>query len=86
MYEPAPAAIASYEASLAEDHQNEGARAGLRTLLRSEHRADVVRVLLDAYVRADDWRLVLDLTEHRLAAARDVTAQIAVLAEAARLS
>lgn len=80
-------AIASYEAALDQDARSEGARVGLRALLkRSEHRAEVVRVLLAAYYAADDWRLVLDLTEHRLNAAKDVASQIAILMEAARIS
>jgi golgin subfamily B member 1 len=80
-------AIASYEAALAVDPRSEGARAGLRALLkRAEHRAEVVRVLLAAYETADDWRLVLDLTEHRLTSAKDNEAQIAILMEASRLS
>lgn len=81
------AAIASYERALLVEPRTEGARIGLRSLLkRSEHRADVVRVLLAAYYAADDWRLVLDLTEHRLNAAKDVPSQIAILMEASRLS
>ncbi|MDB4942278.1 MAG: Exonuclease SbcC [Labilithrix sp.] len=80
-------AIASYEAALGFDPRSEGSRVGLRALLkRAEHRPDVVRVLLAAYYAADDWRLVLDLTEHRLNAARETSAQIAILMEAARLS
>jgi tetratricopeptide (TPR) repeat protein len=82
-----PDAIASYEAALSHDPRSEGSRVGLRALLkRAEHRADVVRVLLVAYYAADDWRLVLDLTEHRLNTAKDVPAQIAILMEAATLS
>jgi tetratricopeptide (TPR) repeat protein len=82
-----PEAIASYEAALAHDPRSEGSRVGLRALLkRSEHRADVVRVLLLAYNAADDWRLVLDLTEHRLNTAKEVAAQIAILMEAAKIS
>ena len=85
--EDVPAAITSYEASLSGAPRNEGSRTGLRALLkRAEHRPDVVRVLLLAYYAADDWRLVLDLTEHRLNAARETSAQIAILMEAARLS
>ncbi len=81
------AAIASYEASLKEDPRSEGSRSGLRSLLkRADHRPEVVRVLLVAYNAADDWRLILDLTEHRLTAARDEEAQIAVLMEAAQIS
>lgn len=80
-------AIASYEAALGHDPRSEGSRVGLRALLkRSEHRADVVRVLLVAYNAADDWRLILDLTEHRLNAAPDEAAQIAILHEAATIS
>ena len=79
--------IVSYELSLATDPRTDGARAGLRALLRKpEHRRDVVRVLLSAYVAADDWRLILDLTEHRLGVAVDETAQIDILMEAATIS
>lgn len=85
--EHVPAAIASYERALLVDARTEGARTGLRSLLkRPDHRADVVRVLLAAYYAADDWRLVLDLTEHRLNAAKDAAEQIAILMEAAKLS
>lgn len=83
----APRAILGYEASLSQDPKNEGSRAGLRTMLRrSDLRADVVRVLLAAFVAADDWQLILDLTEHRLAAARDAGGQVAILMEAAQIS
>ncbi|MEA2746216.1 MAG: hypothetical protein QOI41_359, partial [Myxococcales bacterium] len=82
-----PEAIASYEAALGHDPRSEGSRVGLRALLkRPEHRPDVVRVLLLAYNAADDWRLVLDLTEHRLNTAKETAAQIAVLMEAAKIS
>jgi tetratricopeptide (TPR) repeat protein len=82
-----PEAIGSYEAALSHDPRSEGSRVGLRALLkRSEHRADVVRVLLVAYNAADDWRLVLDLTEHRLNTAKEPEAQIAILMEAAKIS
>ena len=82
-----PEAIASYEAALGHDPRSEGSRVGLRALLkRAEHRADVVRVLLVAYNAADDWRLVLDLTEHRLNTAKEIAAQIAILMEAAKIS
>lgn len=79
--------IRSYELSLTTDPRTEGSRSGLRSLLRkSDHRAEVVRVLLAAYVAADDWKLILDLTEHRLNAAPDVPTQIAILMEAASIS
>ena len=82
-----PEAIASYEAALSEDPKNEGSRAGLRALLgRQDHRPAVVRVLLTAYEAADDWKLVLDLTEHRLDATDNVSQQIEILMEAARIS
>jgi tetratricopeptide (TPR) repeat protein len=80
-------AIASYELSLTTDPRTEGSRSGLRYLLkRTEHRGEVVRVLLAAYYAADDWKLVLDLTEHRLTAAEEAATQIAVLMEAAKIS
>ena len=89
--------IVSYESSLLNDPRNEGSRAGLRALIKKvELRPEVVRVLLAAYVAADDWRLILDLTEHRLAAAADpahgtltpevALAQVAILMEAAQIS
>jgi tetratricopeptide (TPR) repeat protein len=90
-------AIYSYEQALQTDPRNEGSRAGLRALIKKvEHRPEVVRVLLGAYVAADDWRLILDLTEHRLSAAADpahgtltpevVALQVAILMEAAGIS
>ncbi len=80
-------AIASYEIALGFDPRSDGARGGLRVLLTdTAHLPDVVRVLLKAYHAADDWRLVLDLTEHRLAAASAASAQIAILLEAANLA
>ncbi|MDF2693980.1 MAG: Exonuclease SbcC, partial [Labilithrix sp.] len=80
-------AIASYEQSLTTDARTEGSRSGLRALLKkAEHRAEVVRVLLAAYVAADDWKLILDITEHRLSATQEAPAQIAILMEAARIS
>ena len=89
--------ILSYEASLSNDPRNEGSREGLRALIKKvELRPEVVRVLLAAYVAADDWRLILDLTEHRLAAAADpahgsitptvALEQVAILMEAAQIS
>ncbi len=85
--ETIPEAIASYESALGHDPRSEGSRVGLRALLkRAEYRPDVVRVLLSAYNAADDWRLVLDLTEHRLNTAKETSAQVAILMEAARIS
>lgn len=79
-------AVVTYDAALALDPRAEQARAGLHVLLRSEaHRGDAVRVLLEAYRAADDWALVLELTEHRLAVS-DVPTQIAILREAASIS
>ncbi len=80
-------AIASYRAALTEDPRNEGARAGLRALLRRTDLLEgVVAVLLAAYYAADDWQLVLELTESRLLAEQDRDAQVAVLMEAAQIS
>ncbi|MFO0736875.1 MAG: tetratricopeptide repeat protein [Labilithrix sp.] len=90
-------AIVSYESSLMADPRNEGARQGLRALIKKvELRPEVVRVLLAAFVAADDWRLVLDLTEHRLMAAADFAhgsitptvalEQVAILMESAEIS
>lgn len=84
-------AVESYESALRYDARSEGSRAGLRALLeQADHRADVVRVLLLAFRAADDWRLVLDLTEHRLNAATNGSptheAEITILLEAATLA
>lgn len=80
-------AIARYEAAIQRDARSEGARAGLRALLRrSEFRAEAVRVLLVAHVASDEWRAILELTEHRIATAKDGPARIAIFHEAAALS
>lgn len=82
-------AVASYRAALAENPRNEGARDGLRALVRSGGPAllpDVVQVLLAAYYAADDWQLVLDITEHRLAAEPTPAGQLAIFMEAAHVS
>lgn len=85
--ETGPTAIQSYEAALARDPRNEGSRAGLRALLRRpELRAEAVRVLLAAHVTTDEWRAILELTEHRIATAKDGTARIAIFHEAASIS
>ncbi len=85
--ETGPKAIHSYEAALQKDPRNDGARAGLRALLRrQELRAEAVRVLLFAYAATDEWRSVLELTEHRIATAKDGPARIGVFHEAAQLS
>jgi tetratricopeptide (TPR) repeat protein len=82
-----PLAIASYEEALTTAPRTEGAREGLRALIRkTEHRPAVVRVLLAAYIAADDWQLILDITEHRLSATDELPVQIAILMEAARIS
>lgn len=85
--ETGPKAIHSYEAALQKDPRNEGARAGLRTLLRrADLRAEAVRVLLFAHGSTDEWRAILDLTEHRVATAKDGPARIAIFHEAANIS
>ncbi|HRG95079.1 MAG TPA: tetratricopeptide repeat protein [Polyangiaceae bacterium] len=85
--ETGPTAIASYESALQKDPRSEGARAGLRALLRRpEVRAEAVRVLLFAFGATDEWRSTLELTEHRIATAKDGPARIAVFHEAAQLS
>ena len=85
--ETGPKAIHSYEASLQKDPRNEGSRAGLRSLLRRvELRSEAVRVLLFAHVETDEWRAILDLTEHRIATAKDGGARIAIFHEAASIS
>ncbi len=85
--ETGPKAIHSYEAALQKDPRNEGARAGLRTLLRrGDLRAEAVRVLLFAHTSTDEWRAILDLTEHRVATAKDGPARIAIFHEAASIS
>lgn len=85
--ETGPKAIHSYESALQKDPRNEGARAGLRALLRrNDLRAEAVRVLLFAFVETDEWKNVLDLTEHRIATAKDGPARIAIFHEAASIS
>ena len=81
-----PEAIASYEAALGHDPRSEGSRVGLRALLkraRASAPTSCASCCL-AYNAADDWRLVLDLTEHRLNAAKETFAQIGILMEAAK--
>jgi tetratricopeptide (TPR) repeat protein len=80
-------AIESYKGSLAADPKCEEARSGLRLLLaRAEHRAAAVAVLLDAYRATDEWRLSLDLTEHRLFTAPDEAAKVQILMEVAQIA
>jgi tetratricopeptide (TPR) repeat protein len=80
-------ALKSYEASLAADPANEGARLGLeRMLVDAALRRDATFVLLDAYQRKREWRKLIELLPHRLDAAQDDAGRIDVLVETARLA
>ncbi len=80
-------AVATYERALEADPSSAGARAGLLSLAGKEtHRAAALVVLLKALRIRDDWRAVLELTPHRLLAARSEAERIEVLSEAAEIS
>jgi tetratricopeptide (TPR) repeat protein len=80
-------AVATYARSLAADARNAGARAGLHALAQDDaQRAAAVEVLLRAMRASDDWQAILELTAHRLLAARASEDQRTVLLEAADLS
>jgi tetratricopeptide (TPR) repeat protein len=80
-------AVATYERALEADPSSAGARAGLLALAGQEaHRAAALVVLLKALRIRDDWRAVLELTPHRLLAARSDDERIEVLSEAADIS
>jgi golgin subfamily B member 1 len=80
-------AIKSYEGALGADQHEPGALDGLHALLDDEtHRAAAIAALLWNYGITDAWRPVLDLTEHRLLAARTDAVRVRVLQEAAQLA
>ncbi len=81
------AAVETYARSLAADPRNERARAGLLALASDEeHRGAAVDLLLGALRTCDDWRAVLELTEHRLLAATTREAKLEVLLESAEIA
>ncbi len=80
-------AVTTYERALEADPSSAGARAGLLALAGQEaHRAAALVVLLKALRIRDDWRAVLELTPHRLLAARSDAERVEVLSEAAEIS
>ena len=80
-------AVESYGASLHADPREAGARAGLHALLlRADHRAAAVEVLLEAYRVCDEWQPILELTEHRLSTAHDDADRVLVLLEVAKIA
>ena len=80
-------AVETYARSLAADPRNAGARAGLLVLTSdAEHAPAAVGLLLGALRTCDDWRAVLELTEHRLRAADSRAAKLEVLLEAAEIA
>ena len=81
------AAVATYARALSADPRSPGARAGLHALAGEEqHRARALEVLLAALRMCDDWRAILELTSHRLLAARTGDDRRAVLIEASELA
>jgi len=78
-----------YRDALAADSHNEGARAGLTSLLRAGGDQDVVALaaetLAKAYAETDDWTHTLAIAEHRIGAARSNETKTAILLEAARI-
>jgi thioredoxin-like negative regulator of GroEL len=79
-------AVETYARALAADPRNEGARQGLLVLAQDDaHRASAVPALLEPLRSCDDWRAILELTPHRLAAAGHRMEQRDVLAEVARI-
>ncbi|MDB4994304.1 MAG: Exonuclease SbcC, partial [Myxococcaceae bacterium] len=80
-------AIKSYEAALAADPREPGALDGLHAMLDDEtHRPAAIAALLWNYGITDEWRPVLELTEHRLLAASTDAERVRVLQEAAQLA
>ncbi|HEY8040235.1 MAG TPA: tetratricopeptide repeat protein, partial [Polyangiaceae bacterium] len=81
------AAVKTYARALAADPRNAGARAGLQALASvDDHRPGAVEVLLGALRACDDWQAILELTSHRLLAARGNDDRLAVLLEAAAIA
>jgi Tfp pilus assembly protein PilF len=81
------AAVETYARSLSANPSNPEARAGLLALANdASQRASAVAVLLGALRTSDDWRSILDLTEHRLLASDADADKLAVLLEAAQIS
>ncbi|MEM9189130.1 MAG: tetratricopeptide repeat protein [Myxococcota bacterium] len=65
---------------------HEAAREGLRTLLEDETCREVaVDGLVVAFQASDEWNETIELLEHRLAAAENGPARVAILRETARL-
>jgi tetratricopeptide (TPR) repeat protein len=80
-------AVETYARSLAADPRNAGARAGLLVLANDDaHAGAAVDLLLGALRTCDDWRAVLELTEHRLRAAATRDAKLDVLLESAEIA
>ncbi len=80
-------AVTSYGRALAASPTNAGSRAGLLSLAaEGAHRAEAIRLLLGALRTCDDWRAILELTAHRLAAAVTDDERLAILGEASRLA
>lgn len=80
-------AVSTYERALAADPSSSGARAGLLALAGQDaHRAEALVVLLRSLRMRDDWRTVLELTPHRLLAARSDAERVEILSEAAEIS
>lgn len=83
--EPARA-LAQYREALSVDPRNALARAGAVALLElATAHHDAVALLAEAYETTDDWALLLDLLEHRLAAAPTDLDRARLLMEAAAL-
>jgi tetratricopeptide (TPR) repeat protein len=79
-------AVETYARALAADPLNEGARQGLLVLAQDHaYRASAVPALLEKLRASDDWRAILELLPHRLAAAGTRMEQREVLAEVARI-
>jgi golgin subfamily B member 1 len=80
-------AVETYARSLAADPRNAGARAGLLVLARDPaHAATAVDLLLGALRTCDDWRAVLELTEHRFRANTTREGKVEVLLESAEIA